>query len=69
MHYDTLITEAFAEARRVVSTDGVVTIVFGHGEPEVWQRLLTAIDAAGLVLTGVGRPRPSKAARSGSPTS
>jgi putative DNA methylase len=52
MHYDTLITEAFAEAQRVVSTDGVVTIVFGHGEPEVWQRLLTAIDAAGLVLTG-----------------
>lgn len=51
-HYDTLITRAFAEARRVVADDGVVTIVFGHGEPEVWQRLLTAIRDAGLVLTG-----------------
>ena len=51
-HYDTMITKAFAEARRVVAADGVVTIVFGHGEPEVWQRLLTAIREAGLVLTG-----------------
>lgn len=51
-HYDTLITKAFAEAQRVVVEDGIVTIVFGHGEPEVWQRLLTAIRDAGLVLTG-----------------
>ncbi|MFC9965645.1 DUF1156 domain-containing protein [Nocardia ignorata] len=51
-HYDTLITKAFSEARRVVQQDGVVTIVFGHGEPEVWQRLLTAIQDAGLVMTG-----------------
>ena len=51
-HYDTKIAEAFFEMRRVVADDGVVTIVFGHGEPEVWQRLLAAIDAAGLVLTG-----------------
>lgn len=51
-HYDRLITQAFHEAQRVVASDGVVTIVFGHGEPEVWQRLLTAIRDAGLVLTG-----------------
>lgn len=51
-HYDKLITQAFREARRVVAEDGVVTIVFGHGEPEVWQRLLTAIHDAELVLTG-----------------
>lgn len=51
-HYDKLITQAFSEAQRVVEADGVVTIVFGHGEPEVWQRLLTAIRDAGLVLTG-----------------
>jgi len=37
--------------RRVVVDHGVVTIVFGHGEPEVWQRLLTAISNAGLVTT------------------
>ncbi len=29
----------------------MVTIVFGHGEPEVWHRLLGAITRAGLVLT------------------
>jgi putative DNA methylase len=51
-HYDDLIAKAFAEARRVVEDDGVVTIVFGHGEPEVWHRLLGAITRAGLVLTG-----------------
>lgn len=51
-HYDRLIAESFAEARRVVADDGVVTIVFGHGEPEVWHRLLAAISEAGLVLTG-----------------
>jgi adenine-specific DNA methylase len=51
-HYDRLIAQAFTEARRVVREDGVVTIVFGHGEPEVWHRLLKAITEAGLVLTG-----------------
>lgn len=50
-HYDTNIAAAFAEARRVVKRDGVVTIVFGHGEPEVWQRLLASITTAGLVMT------------------
>ena len=50
--YDRLIAEAFAEARRVVRPDGVVTIVFGHGDPDVWHRLLAAITRAGLVLTG-----------------
>ncbi|MFD3521249.1 DUF1156 domain-containing protein [Streptomyces sp. NPDC058653] len=51
-HYDTLITEAFTQMRQVVRDDGVVTIVFGHGEPEVWQRLLHSIDRADLVMTG-----------------
>jgi putative DNA methylase len=50
-HYDTKIAEAFREMRRVVDSSGVVTIVFGHGEPEVWQRLLSAIQAAGLTMT------------------
>ncbi len=51
-YYDENIAKAFAEAKRVVKRDGVVTIVFGHGEPEVWHRLLGAITRAGLVLTG-----------------
>lgn len=50
-HYDSLISEAFAQMRKVVCDDGVVTIVFGHGEPEVWQRLLHSMDRAGLVMT------------------
>ncbi len=51
-HYDRSIAKAFSEARRVVKLDGVVTIVFGHGDPEVWHRLLGAVTQAGLVLTG-----------------
>lgn len=51
-HYNTLIAAAFKEAQRVVRPDGVVTIVFGHGEPEVWHRLLDAVTKAGLFLTG-----------------
>lgn len=50
--YDTMLARSFAEARRVVRDDGVVTIVFGHGDPEVWHRLLGAITAGGLYLTG-----------------
>ena len=50
--YDRLIAEAFTEINRLVHPDGVVSIVFGHGEPEVWRRLLDAISRAGLVLTG-----------------
>lgn len=51
-HYDMKIAQAFGEMRRVVKDDGLVTIVFGSGDPEVWQRLLTAIETAGLVMTG-----------------
>jgi putative DNA methylase len=50
-HYDSKIAAAFREMRRTVTHDGVVTIVFGHGEPEVWQRLLAAIAQANLVMT------------------
>jgi adenine-specific DNA methylase len=51
-HYDRSIGAAFSEARRLVRPEGVVTIVFGHGDPEVWHRLLAAISTAGLYLTG-----------------
>ena len=51
-HYDSKIAESFREMHRVVRDDGIVTIVFGSGDPEVWQRLLSAIDQAGLVMTG-----------------
>jgi putative DNA methylase len=50
-HYETLISRAYEEMRRVVADDGVVTIVFGHGDVEVWNRMLHALDKAGLVMT------------------
>ncbi|MFF5148137.1 DUF1156 domain-containing protein [Streptomyces sp. NPDC013157] len=50
-HYDTMICRAYREMRRVVAEDGVVTIVFGHGDVEVWERMLHALHEAGLVIT------------------
>lgn len=51
-HYKSCITKAFDQAKRKIKSDGVVSIVFGHGDPAAWSRLLTAITDAGLVLTG-----------------
>lgn len=51
-HYRQTITRAFEQARLKVKPDGVVSIVFGHGDPDAWVRVLTAISDAGLVLTG-----------------
>ncbi len=51
-HYKSSITKAFDQARRKTTPEGVVTIVFGHGDPDAWVRVLTAIADAGLVLTG-----------------
>lgn len=50
-HYKSCITKAFDQARRKINLKGVVSIVFGHGDPAAWNRLLTAISDAGLVLT------------------
>jgi adenine-specific DNA methylase len=50
-HYDRLLAQAFREMSRVVRSDGVVSIVFGHGEPDVWKRLLSSIQQAGLIMT------------------
>jgi len=64
--YDTKITEAFIEHRRAVHDEGVVTIVFGHNEPDVWRRLLGAIATAGLVLTGAWPANTEKGGQPGS---
>ena len=64
--YDRLISDAFAECDRVVHPDGVVTIVFGHGEPEVWRRILDAISQAGLMLTGAWPANTEKGGAAGS---
>jgi putative DNA methylase len=64
--YDTMLARAFAEARRVVREDGVVTIVFGHGDPVVWHRLLGAVTAGGLCLTGSWPARTEAGGKAGS---
>lgn len=64
--YDEKITEAFVEHCRAVHDDGVVTIVFGHNEPEVWRRLLGAVAGAGLILTGAWPANTEKGGQSGS---
>jgi putative DNA methylase len=64
--YDRMLARSFAEARRVVRDDGVVTIVFGHGDPEVWHRLLQAITAGGLNLTGSWPAKTEAGGKAGS---
>jgi putative DNA methylase len=64
--YDAMLARSFAEARRVVREDGVVTIVFGHGDPEVWHRLLGAITAGGLCLTGSWPAKTESGGKAGS---
>ena len=51
-HYYKSITQALREAKRVIKPGGVVTIMFGHDDPDVWKDFLEAISNAGLVLTG-----------------
>lgn len=64
--YRSKIAEAFAECRRVVHDDGVVSIVFGHGDPDAWRQLLDAISDAGLVLTGAWPANTEKGGQAGS---
>jgi adenine-specific DNA methylase len=64
-HYDRCIAAGFTQARRKVKGDGVVTIVFGHGDPDVWHRLLTSIDRAGLILTGSWPARTESGGKAG----
>ena len=64
-HYKDCIAKAFDQARRKITPDGVVTIIFGHGDPDIWHDLLTSIDQAGLVLTGSWPARTERAAGPG----
>ena len=64
--YNEKLTDALAEARRVTSDDGVISIVFGHNDPDVWRGLLEIITDAGLVLTGTWPALTEKGGGSGS---
>jgi putative DNA methylase len=65
-YYDRMMAKALQEATRVMRPDGVVTIVFGHGDPDVWRRLLDAITSGGLYLTGSWPARTEKGGQAGS---
>lgn len=64
--YRSEISKAFAECNRVVHPEGVVSIVFGHGDPDAWRQLLGAISDAGLVLTGAWPANTEKGGQAGS---
>lgn len=64
--YDLMLTRSFKEAARAVRPGGVVTIVFGHGDPDVWHRLLSAVADAELVLTGSWPAQTEKGGTAGS---
>jgi hypothetical protein len=46
--YESLLGEAFKEARRVVAADGRVSIVFHNSDDAVWSALLAAVESADL---------------------
>lgn len=49
--FERRLARSIAEMRRVVKSDGVVTIVFAHTESDAWERLLRALLSAGLVVS------------------
>ena len=50
--YERTIGKAFAEGRRVLSEDGVGSIVFAHKTTEGWEALLSGMIQGGWTLTG-----------------
>lgn len=46
--YQRLLTDAFREARRVLTPDGRCSVVFHNSDDTVWAALLEAVEAAGL---------------------
>jgi adenine-specific DNA methylase len=49
--YERMLSKAFAEAGRVLRSDGHLVVVFGHSDPDAWRRLLGALRDAGFVVT------------------
>jgi putative DNA methylase len=50
-HYQRLMTEVFAEARRVLRPDGVLTVMFTHKKQEAWESLFASLIEAGFTIT------------------
>ncbi len=59
--YESMLAVSFAEARRVLKTDGHLVVVFGHSDPDAWRRLLGALQTAGFVVTSAWPSRTESA--------
>jgi adenine-specific DNA methylase len=57
---------SFANARSALRDDGAMTLVFGHGDPEAWRLLLTALTEARFVVTGSWPARTEEGSGAGS---
>jgi len=64
--YKASLKAAFASARATLRDDGALTLVFGHGDPEAWRLLLSALMEGGYVLTGSWPARTEAATGAGS---
>ena len=49
--YEEQMTKAFCEARRVLSEDGIVVVVFAHKSTSAWETLINSLLTAGLIVT------------------
>lgn len=49
--YDELMTEIFAECRRVVKPDGLLTLMFTHKSQDAWEVLTRSLIETGWVIT------------------
>lgn len=51
-YYESELTKAFAEGRRVLAPDGIGTIVFASKTTSSWEAILQAVVSAGWIITG-----------------
>ena len=61
--FEETMTRAFAEGRRVLSEDGVGSVVFAHKSTEGWEALLSGLIRGGWIVTGSWPIATERAAR------
>ena len=49
--YQRMMTETFAESRRILRDDGVLTVMFTHKKQDAWEALFSSLVAAGFTIT------------------
>lgn len=49
--YQRLMTETFAECRRILRDDGVLTVMFTHKKQEAWEALFESLIGSGFTIT------------------